>query len=335
MPQGSARASAQSVHPQTAKVTKQAVHSAMVRHPTWSVLSDRARSLVTTLLGEAGGVDRLEVAEGMDLWGRAIFRVRRKISTIAAQIGRSVGSVHRALAELRDAEWVWVIRTGRASIIELVLPAPRVAEHAAGGARGPAPIPGTREIRSRARERSDLSDVRDPLSRTPAPGRLRQQAPPPRDPSGGEGEQDPARGAGAGSGAPPAPICADPRRSAPPDRVAADWSRVAIAVGWAPGVAERLGGVVAQHRLAGHQAGLTPEGLRNILEHVRERVQARGTGSAYGAVRSPEALTAHLIRSGGCEPSRASQRRRRQASAAYAAVAAPAVGPGSLIDRTA
>lgn len=310
MPQGSARASAQSVHPQAAKITKQAVHSAMVRHPTWSVLSDRARSLVTTLLGEAGGVDRLEVAEGMDLWGRAIFRVRRKISTIAAQIGRSVGSVHRALAELRAAEWVWVIRTGRASIIELVLPAPRVAEHAAGGARGPAPIPGTREIRSRARERSDLSDVRDPLSSTPAPGRLRQQAPPPRDPSGGEGNRE-------------------------PDRVAADWSRVAIAVGWAPGVAERLGGVVAQHRLAGHQAGLTPEGLRNILEHVRERVQARGTGSAYGAVRSPEALTAHLIRSGGCEPSRASQRRRRQASAAYAAVAAPAVGPGSLIDRTA
>lgn len=106
-------------------------------------------------------------------------------------------------------------------------------------------------------------------------------------------------------------------------------------MGWAPAVAERLGGVIAQHLHAARAAGLTPQALRNVLEHVHEQVRAKGTGSAFGAVRRPEALVAHLIRSGGCEPSRASQKRRKAAVAAYAANARPAVGTGSLIDRTA
>lgn len=289
--------------------TKAEIHSTLIRHPVWARLTKhRAREVLTTLLGESGGIEGLKAPLGEDLWGRAIFRVRRKVSTIARQLGMSASTVTRALAELRAAELVFTVRTGRSSVFELILPTPRKASHGAGREEAAAP---RRPIRSVKADGSDRSRVTDPHSRSLSPGRLRQQAPPPpNQPAVGEAEPDRDRAA-----------------------VVSGWTSVAIGIGFKPYLAERVAASVLQHGEAGRTAGIDRFGVLNVLEHVHEQIARRGTGNAHGAIRRPEALVAHLIRAGGCEPSLAAQRRQKQrAAAAYARVREPAMVAGRLID---
>lgn len=292
------------------EISKAEAESELVRSGIWGRLSARAQGVFTTIFTHCGRVERLEF-EGYDLWGRAILRVRRKMTTLAADAGCSVRTLSAAIAELHAAEILWVTRTGRASIFELAIPVRRKG-HAAGRKSRAPQVP----IRKAKSCRSDRQNPADPHSRSPRSDRFQQQTTPPPPKSQPSGGKD-----------------TDYR-----DR-ARSWTDVAIRIGYGEAMAERVGHAIAQEGARCRSAGEAPpdrHDVRNVLEVVAEKVKRYGTGNANGkAVRSPEGLIRSLIRAGGCEPSRAAQKRARNKQAANAYTAPPIEGIGRVLDVTA